>query len=145
MPEVLLDAAGRPRSPATLAGFHWALAAQQGPAVPGLTRRRSLRSSSWCGTPARVCTRRGSLLVRRGKRRSPAWGRHGRLGLGTASALARRAHRPSRRSAAAHRGRPDPRTSVVSRRRTHRAAPAAARTGVRRRFAPSLSGRIVCG
>ena len=59
MPEVLLDAAGRPRSPATVPGYHAGRSprnkGQRYPANPP----RSARSSPSCDTPAATSTGRG--------------------------------------------------------------------------------------
>jgi hypothetical protein len=56
------------------------------------------------------------------QRRPSARDRHGRLGLGAAAALARRAHRAAARTAVLHHRRPDPRPLLVERRGAGRIA-----------------------
>jgi integrase len=61
--------------------------------------------------------RRGSLLVRSGKGRSPPRDRHGRLGLGAAAPLAGRPGRTAGRAAVLRHRRRAPRAAVVERQR----------------------------
>jgi hypothetical protein len=61
MPAVLLDAAGRPRSPATLPGFHTVVRHGTKASATRLTRAPSPRSWPSCDTPGAACTRRGSV------------------------------------------------------------------------------------
>ena len=82
----------------------------------------------------RPAPRLGARAPRQG--RPPPRGRHGRLGLGAAAAVARRARRAAGRAAVLRHRRPDPRAAVVERRGAQRAAPARRSRGVRRRFAP---------
>jgi len=127
---LLLDSAGRRRSPATLPGYH----ARRPPRNNGLQypadpptieeivavmrharddrhgfRLRAIIVVLWRAglrvqealalTEHDLDARRGSLLVRQGKGRAAARDRHGRLGLGTATALARRPRRAPGRPA----------------------------------------------
>ena len=122
MPEVLLDAAGRPRSLATLPGFHAGRSprnkGQRYPADPpsvaeivsvmrdagnGIhgARLRGLIVVLWRAglrIHEALALSEADLDERRGSllvaeaRRSPTRGGHGRLGLGAASALAVGAH-----------------------------------------------------
>ena len=136
MSELLLDAAGRRHSPATLPAFH----AGRPPRNKGMRyppiRPRSRRSSPSCAAPAtastspaawpnrRAVARRPShsrgARTRRGRARSaarfaagaarqgrpPPRGRHGRLGLGAARAVAAGAGQAARRAAVLRRQRP---------------------------------------
>ena len=68
--------------------------------------------------------RRGSLLVRNGKGRPPPRDRDGRLGLGAATAVARRPDRAAGRTAVLRHRRPDARAAVVERQRARRVPPA---------------------
>jgi integrase len=149
MPEQLLDAAGRRRSPATMPGFHAGrpprskgmrypadppaieeivtVMRRAGDGVHG-RRLRGLIVVLWRAglrihealalAEADLDARRGSLLVRRGKRPPPR-GRHGRLGLGAARALARRARRAADRTTVLRRQRRHARTPLGRRRRPH--------------------------
>ena len=78
--------------------------------------------------------RRGSVLVRSGKGRSPARGRDGRVGLGAATPVARRTRQATRRAAVLRDRRSDPRQAVVGCRGPLR-VPAGRGPGGRR-FAP---------
>src|SRR5688500_8845588 len=154
MSELLLDAAGRRRSPATLPEFHAGrpprnkgmrypadpptieeivtVVRQAGDGVHG-RRLRGLIVVLW-RAGLRICealalaeadldARRGSLLVRSGKGWPPPRGRHGRLGLGAARALAGRAGRAAGRAAVLCRQRRDARAAMGGRRRSLGAAP----------------------
>ena len=166
MPAVLLDAAGRPRSPATCPDTTPAARHATEASAARPTRPRSPRSSPPCATPAPVCTRRacarsssccgaglrirkalalgeadldarrGSLLVRRGKGGRRREVGMDRLGMRAATAVAHGANRPCRRSPAVHRQRPDPRRAWSAGAARAELRHAAARAGVRRRFAP---------
>src|ERR671930_163092 len=96
MSELLLDAAGRRRSPATLPDFH----AGRAPRNTGIrypaAHRRSRRSSPSCAPP-----------------RTAPRGRHGRLGLGAARALAAGARAIAGRAAVVRDQRTDPRAALV--------------------------------
>jgi hypothetical protein len=64
MPEVLLDAAGRPRSPATVPGFHAGRSPRnKGPALPGRPTHRGGDRRPSCDTPAAGFMRRGCALI----------------------------------------------------------------------------------
>jgi site-specific recombinase XerD len=63
--------------------------------------------------------RRGELLVRSGRGRPASRGRHGRLGMGTAAAMARAAAPATRRAAALRHQRSDTRAALVERRGTN--------------------------
>ena len=152
MSELPLDRAGRRRSPATLPGFHVGHApGNKGlryPADPPKVeeiiavmrtagdgahgrRLRGLivimwRRSAHPGSPraqrrrSRSPTRLVAGSARQG--RAPSRGRHGRLGLGTTSALARAATRASGRSAVVRPQRGDARTPLVPGRGARRVA-----------------------
>ena len=142
MPEVLLDAAGRPRSPATLPGFRAGRSprnkGQRYPADPPTvaeivavmrhagtgpygSRLRALIVVLWrAGLRIHEALALGEadLDPRRAARAPrqgwpPPRGRHGRLGLGATAALAHRARRSSGRSAAVYRHRPYSRTRLL--------------------------------
>ena len=153
MGEVLLDAAGRRRSPATLPGFHAGRAprnrGRRYPADPPTVeeivavmraagsgrhgrRLRGLIVVLWRAglrihealalNESDLDHRRGALLVRRGK-----GGRRREVGMdewawGAATALDRPAPRPSDRPTVLRHQRPNPRTTMVARRRRHRTA-----------------------
>jgi hypothetical protein len=149
--QVLLDAAGRPRSPAALPGYHAGRPprnkGQRYPANRHRDRRRHAprrqrhvrrpsarahhhplarrpahpRSPRARRSRPRPPTRFGAGAPRQG-RPSPR-GRHGRLGLGTTAALAHRPPGPAGRPAAVDRHRTDTRTRLVARRRPHRTTP----------------------
>jgi hypothetical protein len=129
MPKVLLDAAGRRRSPATVPRFHAGRPPRNKAAATRPTRRRSKRSSRSCApsaSDARTAAarpRRPALARRRAHPRSPPAQRgrprpaprlvagaprqgrappprrHGRLGLGASPAVARGPHRTAGRTA----------------------------------------------
>jgi integrase len=151
MSELLLDAAGRRRSPATLPEFHAGRPPRNKgmryPADPPTVeeivtvmrsagdgihgrRLRGLIVVLWRAglrihealalAEADLDARRGSLLVPRQGRPAPR-GRHGRLGLGTARALARRARRAAGRAGVLRRQRRHARTPLGGRHRPHRA------------------------
>ena len=154
MTELLLDAAGRRRSPATMAGFHAGRPprnkGQRYPADPPTVaeivavmraagdgrhgcRLRGLIVVLWRAglrihealalNESDLDHRRGALLVRRGRGRPPPRGRYGRVGLGAPAALDRCAPRAPGRPVVLRHQRPDPRTTMVARRRACRAAP----------------------
>jgi integrase len=163
MPQVLLDAAGRPRSPATVPGYHSGRSprnkGQRYPADPP-TVAEIVAVMRHAGTGVYGARLRALIVVlwRAGLRI------HEALALGEADLDPRRgallvrrgkggrrevgmddwgwehlqpwltARRPAGRSAAVHRHRPDPRTHMVPGRRPHRSTP-----GRRpRRCAPAL-------
>jgi hypothetical protein len=166
MPETLLDAAGRPRSPATPPGYHAGRSPRnKGPAPPGRPahRRRDRRrdaprrhrhprrppagahrravargcASTKPSRSARATSIRAAARCSCAAARAAGVARSAWMtGLGARPALARSARRAAGRSIAVHRHRPDPRARVVPRRGAHRGAPGAERAGVRRRFAP---------
>ena len=150
----VLDAAGRRRSPATLPGYHAGRAPRNKGLRYPPTRRRSTRSSPSCVTPATTvtagacgrwsscCGAPGCASRRRSRSastistpariaagpqrqgRAPARGRHGRLGLGAAAAVAERTGRAAGRAAVLHHRRPDSRAAVVGHRGALRVPPA---------------------
>ena len=153
MSELLLDRAGRRRSPATMPGFHAGHApGNKGlryPADPPKVEEiiavmRTAGDASARPPPtrtdrdhvARGAAHPGSARSHRGRSRSPprltagparqgrapSRGRHGRMGLGTAPAVARAAARAPGRSAAVRHQRRDARTPLVACRGTRRAA-----------------------
>jgi hypothetical protein len=160
----VLDAAGRRRSPATLPGYHPGRPPRNKGTLPsrpthgGRDRRRHApqhrrpsrlaRTSDDRRPLARRPAHPGSARARRARPRPPAridptpqrqgrptaGGRHGRVGLGVAAAVAERTRRTSGRPAVLHHRRPHPRATVVRRRRSHRAPP----TGRRRRRQAAL-------
>ena len=149
-----LDAAGRRRSPATLPGYHAGRPPRNKgmryPAEPPTVEeiiavmrptpddRRGFRLRALIVALARRAAHPGGARTDRARPRPPPRlrarpqrqgrppprDRHGRLGLGAAATLARRARRAARRPAVLHHRRADPRTAVVKRRRARRAAPA---------------------
>jgi len=154
MSELLLDRAGRRRSPATLPGFHVGHApgnkglrypadppkveeiiavmraagdGAHGRRLRGLIVIMWARRSAHPGSPRaqrrrpRSPTRLIAGSAREG--RAPSRSRHGRVGLGAASALARAAARASCRSAALRPPRDDARTPLVAGRGPRRVAP----------------------
>ena len=149
---LLLDRAGRRRSPATMPGFH--TADRRGPRVSAIPpiHRRSRRSSPSCARPgttrmgdaawldrgpfgapglrpgsAGARRRRSRSRTRRvaralGQGRTSPRSRHGRVGLGRAPAMARATSRASRRPSVLCHQRPDAWSPVVECRRPNRAA-----------------------
>jgi hypothetical protein len=153
MTELLLDAAGRRRSPATLPGFHAGRPPRNKgvryPADPptveeivAVMRAAGERAHGHRLRGLIVALWRAGLRIRstgthRGRPGPTPWlaarpprqgrqttrGRHGRMGLGTAPALGRRSHRATHWPAVLRHERHNTRTTVVKRRRARRAAP----------------------
>ncbi len=166
MSELLLDRAGRRRSPATMPGFTPATLPATSICATRQIRRRLKRSSPSCAPPATnarpppTWTDRdlvaigaahpGSARAHRERPRSPprlaagpAWqgreaarGRHGRVGLGATRSLARAAARAPGRSAAVRHQRHHARSHWSPAAARAELRRTAAAAGARRRFAP---------